>query len=202
MAAPHKRSEINDVHNCLKTGTKELHRDAEQSPLLGRLFAADFRQEDYANYLLRTFLFLHPLEAALGAHFPSADLPDFPRRLKSAALVRDLHALEVQGLHQRAMCEALPPLSQASEAFGAMYVVEGSTLGGAVLHKHLSRYEFLPKDSFNYLNVYSGARAGNWRTFLAALEKKAGEDPEYPAQMLASARKTFQLMTAWFRAGD
>jgi len=191
------RTDSQNVHFRLKSGTEDLHHEAEKSPLLGRLFAADFAIEDYSRYLLQTYLFLKPLECLLSAFFPSPHLEDFPQRIKSVALATDLNTLGVQGLNQLTVCENLPKIKNECEAFGVFYVLEGSCLGGAVIRKHLSRYGFLTDEHFHFLNIYGENLGKNWRIFLDALESKAAESPQNAEVMLSSARETFQKFTAW-----
>jgi heme oxygenase len=103
---------------------------------------------------------------------------------RTAALLADLAALD--GAVPDELDFALPAGPQGeSEAarWGALYVLEGSRLGGAVLAKQVS--EGLPA-------AYLGARhpQGAWRALLERLDA-ADEGPDWRDQAVAGAKALF-----------
>ena len=141
-----------------------------------------FALDDAAGY--RRFLRAHgralpAVEAALADRTGDA-LPDW--RPRTPALAGDLAALG----------EDLPaPLVFAAageaERWGALYVIEGSRLGGQLLARSVPAG--LP-------SAYLSARhlAGEWRALLAALDARAAAAGEAWRQAaLAGARATFAL---------
>ena len=136
---------------------------------------------DYVRFLLAHARALPAAEDALAIH----DLPRWRRR--TPMLAADLTALG------EIMPDPLPftlPAGHAA-ALGALYVVEGSRLGGVMLARRVA--DTLPAS-------YLGAKheRGEWRALLAAIEAEVGE--ERVAEAVAGAHAAFALYAA--AAGD
>ncbi len=86
--------------------------------------------------------------------------------------------------------EALPAPALADEAaaLGALYVVEGSTLGGRIILRHLDRLGLAPAA---YFNGYGEATGAMWKGFVARLEAAPAE--ALPG-IVAGAGATFEHM--------
>ena len=118
-------------------------------------------------------------------------------RYKSRLIIDDLLAT---GLTE-AEVDALPvyrfEFSSVAEAMGIMYVLEGSTLGGKVLYRHIHEMlGFTPENGASYFWGY-GAQTGNlWKSFISSLthfvEENTGED-----EVIGSAKKTFTIIDNW-----
>lgn len=108
-------------------------------------------------------------------------LPAFTPR--AALLEADLAAL---GLKMPAPLPVAPPESDAA-AFGALYVIEGSRLGGAVLAKRVSR-------ALPHAYLAATHQPGGWRAFGELLDRaaKAG-GPGWIDRAVAAAEATFGL---------
>ncbi|QNE33336.1 biliverdin-producing heme oxygenase [Sphingomonas sp. NBWT7] len=110
-------------------------------------------------------------------------------RRRMPALAADLAALDV------AMPPAAVTLSRgAAAAWGALYVIEGSRLGGGMLAKMVG--PGLPR-------AYLGAThlPGEWRLIREAIDAAAaGEDDAWHAAMVDGALRTFELYDAAARA--
>jgi heme oxygenase len=133
----------------------------------------------YAVFLRAHARALPAAEAALAAR---PGLPDFRRR--APLLADDLAAL---GEPAPAPLRFALPEGEAA-GWGALYVVEGSRLGGIMLARSV------PAD---LPAAYLGARhrSGEWRTLLAALDQaaaRAGTD-RWIDEAIAGARATFDL---------
>ena len=102
-------------------------------------------------------------------------------RERTSALAADLAALGGD------WPEPLPldPPATAAAAWGMLYVIEGSRLGGVMLARQVG--EELPR-------AYLSARhdSGEWRALLAALDA-AAEDEAWIDQTIAAARQVFAL---------
>lgn len=135
------------------------------------------KRGDYVRFLMAHARALPAAEDALVIR----TLPTWRRR--TPMLAADLTALG------EAMPEPLPftlPPGDAA-ALGALYVVEGSRLGGIMLARRVG--DPLP-------SAYLGARheQGEWRTLLAAIDDLVGEDGI--AEAVAGAHATFALYAA------
>ncbi len=65
---------------------------------------------------------------------------------------------------------ALPPFCNRGEALGAFYVVEGSTLGGRLISRHLQDNAAVPAEAHHYLNVYGERTGERWRAACRVLD--------------------------------
>ena len=81
-------------------------------------------------------------------------------------------------------------------AFGAMYVVEGSTLGGAMIARHAEWTLGLNADTgCAYFSSYGRDVGRMWNEFGAKL--LAISTPDTDDLIVASANLTFECMRAW-----
>jgi heme oxygenase len=186
---------VTGVMAQLKLKTREHHAAIERVvPLLD----AGFDRARYAAYLAVMYRFHREIEQALGAltGFRQA-LPDFDERRKQSLLARDLHAVGAAMPSDHAPKTMLPPLDDVGQGLGAMYVLEGSTLGGRILSRHLGRtLEITPDDGGAYLASYGEELAIMWRRFGVHVEAWArGRDI---APVIDSARATFACLTTLF----
>ena len=89
---------------------------------------------------------------------------------------------------------AASPLASFAETLGAAYVIEGSTLGGAFIHRHLASLLKLDDgQGIRFFDCYGTETGARWKQFLAALER-AALDPDGREQVLAGAVGTFELL--------
>jgi heme oxygenase len=176
---------MSDRHSRLKTATAEVHATLETD-----LAASDYLTDAalYPVYLAR----LHPLQAAIESRLDAAGaghlLADWPARRKVRWIVADLEALGWAGEAAfRSPCDVR--LGSDGSVFGALYVLEGATLGGAILSRRLAAAG-VPACALSYLASYGPERGRMWRAFLARLEtarfEAAGE-----ADMVRAALATF-----------
>jgi heme oxygenase len=150
--------------------------------------------DEYRNYLERWFGFVAPLEAELQRlNVWDALGLDAAERSKRESLESDLAEL---GATVCALPLAeLPELRGLPEAVGSAYVIEGSTLGGRVLSRHVQAClgARVPR---RFLEVYGPHTGERWQAFRAALPTYAvGHDTR--DRMIAGAKSTFRAFTHW-----
>jgi len=154
----------------------------------------------YTAFVERMLGFVEPCETRLGA---AAGAPpnDLAARWKAPLLRSTLAALGVTGeaFDRLPRAGALPPLARWPDAYGYLYVLEGSTLGGQVLLRELGVRLSLTEGESAYLRAYGPAVAPMWRQILAQLES-AMADPAAERVITATASDTFTLLDDWFRA--
>ena len=78
------------------------------------------------------------------------------------------------------------------EALGAMYVIEGSTLGGNVIAKQLSKIEGFEEVTFNFFGCYQENTGPMWKNFKEVLDTDVAEE-NYP-QVLSGAKKLYTFL--------
>ncbi len=98
-----------------------------------------------------------------------------PRR-KLALIAADLDALGHAG--NEPISFDLDFLDGAAQAWGSLYVLEGSTLGGQVISRSLKATDWAPPNGLAYFNPYGRRIGAMWTQFRTALEARApGLDP-------------------------
>jgi heme oxygenase len=117
------------LRNALRTGTSDCHAVVDR--LFGRFDLSDRGQ--YGAFLLAHARVIPAAEQALARGNITALLPDWADRRRSDLLAADLRKLGIR---------PPPPLdvadfSSEDEIWGAVYVLEGSKLGGAILAKQV-----------------------------------------------------------------
>ncbi|GHA37891.1 hypothetical protein GCM10007989_37230 [Devosia pacifica] len=109
--------------------------------------------------------------------------------------------------HDDASLNALPRCSAAADlvqgrgsAFGVMYVLEGSTLGGKVITKALKRQADWPITRASYFDPYQEETGPMWRDFTVRLNALSGRAEQ--TQAIAGANSCFELMYRWLGDGQ
>jgi heme oxygenase len=88
--------------------------------------------------------------------------------------------------------------TDAARALGSFYVLEGSTLGGQLITKHLSGARWLPAEGLTYFNPYGSRTGVVWRSFKRWLEIQA--EHHAADDIVSGARGTFVVLQKWLSA--
>jgi heme oxygenase len=175
----------------LKTETRPAHDRIERAVDIERRVAS------HAAYraLLARFYGFHaawePQAAAL-----IADPAFFEPRRKAALLARDLRFLGLDDLDRLPRCAPLMPMADRAAAFGALYVVEGSTLGGTIIARQVERSLGLTAGAgCSYFRSYGPDLGPMWKAFGRRL--LALSNPAFDDRVVASANRTFETMRLW-----
>ena len=117
-------------------------------------------------------------------------------RGKLAALEHDLRVCGADPIDVVTLAGPnLPPLINRAAALGALYVIEGSTLGGRVIARHLRQAHVIPTDAFRYLEIYDGHAGEMWRNVCRALDTVC--DPDDANHSVRSAIAMFEMVHTW-----
>jgi heme oxygenase (biliverdin-IX-beta and delta-forming) len=182
-----------DLLQRLKVETAAAHARIEEALDL------DQRMRSIGDY--RTFLArLYGFHAAWEPRADNliADVRFFAPRRKLHKLASDLLTLglspeEVDALP---LCGEPLPMRSEAEAFGAMYVVEGSTLGGVIIAHHIDRAVGPPAASAcSYLRCYGADLDRMWKAFGSRL--LALSAPGFDDEVVVSAQRTFTVLQSW-----
>ncbi|QTL02166.1 biliverdin-producing heme oxygenase [Aquabacter sp. L1I39] len=137
---------------------------------------------DYGRFLHIHAAALRPVELQLEHAGVAALFDDWPRRVRRTALEADLAVL---GLGRPAPAP-FAPLAGADEMLGALYVLEGSRLGHAMMLRHLPK-QAATRPAMTFLAHGAGERLwGGFLTTLAGREARADR-----GRMIAAAHRTF-----------
>jgi heme oxygenase (biliverdin-IX-beta and delta-forming) len=182
----------------LRRETASVHRALETLPVVQSLLRPEVTRGDYGEALCRFDHGHRAFEDSLRASPCHPALGDFRMRTNTANLARDLAFLG-----QRA--DPLPPVDGApfvslGEAVGALYVVEGSMLGGAVITRLMERRLGLEAGEPGLLFFSSAGMdvPGRWALFHAWIARLEGapDGTNLHEEALAGAFRTFALLRA------
>jgi heme oxygenase len=177
----------------LRRATATLHSAVEALPGMGVLTSPTVTRADYLAYLRGMARACGALEPPLLAVLDRelADLQDLrpAYRPRLPALVADCLAEGVEPPAPAASQLVLPGLS---EAMGGLYVLEGATLGGRVIARHLRRHLPDGLGTAAFLDFHGDAGPAAWRSFTAALERLEERGLITRVPVIAGARTMFQ----------
>ena len=179
------------VLTALRQATAASHEALEQHLRLD----ADIDPARYARLLTGFHRFLAAWEPCVLAALPPRLHAWFRGRSRLPFLQHDLQHL---GLPHPAPApgDHLPPLDGLPAAFGSLYVVEGSALGGQVIARRLA-----PRfgGGTAYFHGWGDDTGRLWRGFREVLAAEVGADPAHHAQAAQAAVRTFEGLGATFR---
>jgi heme oxygenase len=91
-------------------------------------------------------------------------------------------------------------IPNTAAALGAVYVMEGSTLGGQVIARHaIASLGVTPDSGCRYFTGYGADTGPRWRETSAAITRYATASPGDADRMIAAANDTFALVESALR---
>lgn len=124
-------------------------------------------------------------------------------RYKLSMLEADLLSLGLSSheINSLPLCSNLPSLDSLEEIFGAIYVLEGSTLGGMVLTKHFSKkFDLENLKGLSFYNSYGSKTVEMWRNFQVFLGNQAKNHELDSKKIISSAKSTFSSLHQWLNS--
>jgi heme oxygenase len=183
-----------DVLRRLRTDTATEHAAVEAAL---DLLDADLTAVRLAEVLARMHGFWCSAEAGLdawaAAQPAAAAGVQWADRRRAHLFAADLAALGAGPAAQRPQLPAVPG---TDAALGRLYVLEGSTLGGVFIDRHLAGLPELAGTSLRAFSPYGERTGAMWHGFRAATRAHvaAGGDA---GRIVAAARQTFAVLAAW-----
>jgi len=168
-----------DARQALRTATAADHERVDRA--FGAFDLAD--RAGYTDFLLAQAHAFVPVEAEIDAFDPRHFLPDWDERRRADALRADL--VELGETLQPSRPSGL--FRSREEILGAIYVLEGSRLGGRMLARSV------PADLPQRFLATSGSAM--WRNLIEVLDKLLISDDQLKLAIDA-ARRTFALFEA------
>jgi len=181
----------------LRLETSGAHASIERSPAMRAIFSEGFLLDDYGTLLRRLREFYFPLEREIFSELPAGVAEKLEQRRKSPLLDADLRA--IGDTSDLASDVVIPRLGSFERKMGAFYVVEGATLGGQIIRKHLHRhFGATVAGALSFYSGYGKQVAQEWRAFgtlLGSLFDQAEQNVQ--DEVVAGANATFSAMEAW-----
>ena len=177
----------------IKEATKTAHQDLEKKVVYK--LKAIRSNADYADLLKHFYAYFSAVEKAIAPYIAGELIPDLAERRNSSYLQQDIEEL---GAHVNELPEVrVLKISNAVEALGAMYVMEGSIMGGPIIVQMLAKYGVTKGVSF--FSGYGEATGAMWAKFVSVMNEaaKTGEDE---ARAIEAANETFSRFGEVFGA--
>lgn len=176
----------------LREGTRSLHARVETSvDLMGRCSTLD----GYRGLLVRMLGLYIPLEAALGRLDWHGTAIDLEERSKLRLLRADLAALG--GPDHVPSPTVVPHLPTLAAGFGCLYVLEGSTLGGQLILRHVSASLGVgAAGGASFFASYGPRLGAMWQSFGRAATAHCEDAPRIE-EAVSAAIATFESFEGW-----
>lgn len=187
---------MSDVLQLLRAGTAAEHADVERtldlmSPVLQRSRLIAVLERLHGFWVAAET----GLDAWAARHPADARAVDWSSRRRAALFAGDLRSL---GANADAVPPFLPGVDCTDQALGRLYVLEGSTLGGRFIDRHLAGLPQLADVRLRAFSPYGPATGAMWQAFRRTTRTRvaAGGDA---AVVVSAARSTFGALAAFCR---
>ena len=177
------------LSTILKEQTLDAHRALEKI-LIPHLKAIK-TTEDYVKILQRFYRFYAPLETQILKNLPSDLIADYLLRRKSECLANDIQSLTVEVYSPISLTNSAVSINSVAEALGAMYVLEGSTLGGNIISKLIMKSLTMSDvASLTFFTGYGSETMAMWEKFKMILNSYPLDNAQR-SMVVYSANQTF-----------
>ncbi|WPV01778.1 biliverdin-producing heme oxygenase [Mucilaginibacter sp. cycad4] len=179
------------LSTTIKEATKEAHQQLEKK-VVQKLKAIRSNQ-DYADLLRHFYAYFNHLEKVIAPFITVDVLPDHAQRRNSSFLKSDIEALggDINSLPET----TVPEINNLIQALGALYVMEGSIMGGSIIVQMLAKGGITGGVSF--FSGYGPATGQMWGAFISILNASAANDEE-ETTAAHTANDTFNHFAAVF----
>jgi len=156
------------LKDVVRSATREAHQQLEQRLDVER---GAWTRSRYESFLRGTLAVVAPTEPLIAQHLrPYFEIGD-GLSAATSRLRHDLSALGGDPESAAAVRPAcLPDISNAAQAFGAAYVLEGSRLGGQVIAEILTKRLAIDDRHLTYLRPPEISIGARWRAFVTSLD--------------------------------
>jgi heme oxygenase (biliverdin-IX-beta and delta-forming) len=188
------------LFDLLREATDWHHRRIEGSPRMTSLMSGSLDDREYAEHLVDLHAFFHSFEAAVLDQHPDVSARfSYDRRLKTPLIEKDLHAL---GCSLPAESQHfLWQLDSVEDAIGFLYVVEGATLGGRFVARHVENTAGVSPDATNYFRSYGSERGVYWNAFKENAQALFEERMLDADAVVDAAIEMFECLEGWMNDG-
>jgi heme oxygenase (biliverdin-IX-beta and delta-forming) len=187
----------------LRSATTACHKALEANPVAKVLMSPTVTLGAVDHYLKGMYGVVKGFEQSV---FPMLEnsLPQVNERRKTKLLEANL-SISIEEIDRLPCIPAIMFTTQYDtllKAWGGMYVLEGSTLGGQIISNHLQRVlgeKMVSRTS--YFIPYGSQTGSMWKSFLQYFSEAAtaGGDEE---EIIDSAVQTFSLIDNWLTSAS
>ncbi|GEM63831.1 heme oxygenase [Sphingobacterium faecium NBRC 15299] len=176
----------------IKEATKNGHQELEKNVIF-KLKAIE-NNLDYADVLKYFYAYFKAAEAHIEAALPSSLAPYFATRRNASHIEKDI--VDLGGKLDNLPEVASPDIENKNQAIGALYVLEGSIMGGPHIVKMLQHRGITT--GFNFFNGYGDKSQDKWAEFTAIINQEVADEDHQ--QAIDAALATFAAFTNTFNS--
>ena len=168
----------------IKEFTKSNHQETEKKVVLRIKNISN--NEDYIALLKCFYSYFNAVENAIAPYINSV-LPDYKERRNSSYIKADIE--ELGGTIDKLPPATATEVKDAIQAMGALYVLEGSIMGGPYIVQMLQKKGI--EKGFSFFSGYGAESGKKWGVFTAALNILPQTETDV-AKAVDAARETFK----------
>lgn len=168
----------------IKEATKTDHQETEKKVVL-RIKNIN-TNEDYIELLKCFYAYFNTVEKAIAPYINTV-LPDYNERRNSSYIKTDIE--ELGGTIDKLPAANATQVKDALQAMGALYVLEGSIMGGPYIVQMLQKKGI--EKGFSFFSGYGNESGLKWATFTSALNILPQTESDV-AKAVDTARETFK----------
>lgn len=172
----------------LRNETASMHTALEELPVSKNLLSPDLNEDSYVRYLSLMYSVVNQAEDSLFSIL-AAIVPDIEERRMSHLITEDLAFF---GRPAGTNTEIFGQSHSEAFAMGILYVLQGSSLGGRVIFKHVQKHLGVNElRGGRYFAGYGEDTGPKWKSFIAfmsAYEERTGNG----AEIIAGANFAFE----------
>jgi heme oxygenase (biliverdin-IX-beta and delta-forming) len=181
--------------DLLRLQTKPYHDRLEESL---NFMDPELTMEEYKTILRKLWGFYIPVEQQINSITEINQYLNFDQRKKQTVLENDLRALAIN-IDRLRLCNYVPCIETVPQALGCLYVLEGSTLGGQIISKHIEkRLELDKTKGCAFFHGYGEQTGSKWREFCQVLCSYPESNTIEQKSILDTAIITFLAFEKWF----
>jgi len=178
--------------NYLKKETENVHREVEKHNLAQHIMDHSITTECYERLLIQNYYYYRTIEQELwrNKNITSDLLKPFFDLEKSEKLLKDIKAFNTSfDISKNPVIDFL--ITSEIEAIGALYVIEGSMLGGLLISKHISKCIHLKNiKQHHFFSTNPKHSMHRWETFAETINQLSFTNEE-KEKAVVSAKKSF-----------
>ena len=184
--------DIMTLSEQLKSSTQIEHYETET--LLVEKIRSIQSKEDYIRILKIFYGYFAPVELQIRRFVTTEHLADLHDRRNVSRIKQDLQTLGYD--EDISLSTILPSIKNYCHAAGAMYVQEGSTLGGRHIAKMVSARMADTTEALTFFRGYDEKTDEMWNSFKVFINKSFTNESE-ASQVVEGAKLTFVKMKEW-----
>ncbi len=172
------------ISNRLREESKEAHILLEKQVV--KVLKKIRSDQDYLKMLEKFYTYFSQVEKAIAPFLTTEILPDYGERRNSTYIGNDIR--ELNGTIPNSVQITLPDINDIYQAFGALYVMEGSIMGGRTIVQILEKHNVTKGISF--FSGYGDDTMKMWSVFTETINKLPRNEADGDS-IVQAARETF-----------